>query len=188
MLIGYARVSTYDQNLDLQVDALKDIGCQKIFTDKSSGKNKERLGLDEALAYAREGDVIVTWKLDRMGRSLKHLVEVITDLESKGIGFTSIQENINTTTSGGKLIFHIFAALAEFESDIIKERTHAGLAAARSRGRNGGRPKALTDQQIKQLRVMSKDNSITVQEICKTFNISKGTYYKYKEDHQKGIN
>src|SRR2546428_930667 len=146
MLIGYARVSTQDQTIHLQKDALEKIGCTKIFTDTISGAKAGRPGLTEALAYVREGDTLVVWRLDRLGRSLKHLIETITALNNRKIGFKSIQENIDTTTSGGKLIFHIFGALAEFERDIIKERTQAGLQAARARGRLGGRPKALNQK------------------------------------------
>src|SRR5512147_779059 len=144
MLIGYARVSTTDQTLDLQKDALQKAGCDKIFTDTASGAKVERTGLDEALNYVRPGDTLVVWRLDRLGRSLKHLIETITGLANREIGFKSLTEAIDTTTSGGKLIFHIFGALAEFERDIIRERTQAGLTAARARGRKGGRPKALT--------------------------------------------
>src|SRR5438105_4145918 len=151
MLIGYARVSTSDQTLNLQKDALENIGCTKIFTDVISGATTERQGLDEALSYVREGDTLVVWRLDRLGRSLKHLIETITNLNNRKIGFKSIQENIDTTTSGGKLIFHIFGALAEFERDIIRERTKAGLQAARARGRLGGRPKSLTPKQVRHL-------------------------------------
>ena len=142
MLIGYARVSTQDQTLNLQKDALEKIGCSKIFTDIASGATTERTGLDEALAYVREGDSLVVWKLDRLGRSLKHLIETVTNLNNRKIGFQSITENIDTTTSGGKLIFHVFGALAEFERDLIRERTQAGLLAARARGRFGGRPES----------------------------------------------
>src|SRR5512147_2967937 len=144
MLIGYARVSTTDQTLDLQKDALQKAGCGRIFTDTASGAKAERIGLEEALNYVRPGDTLVVWRLDRLGRSLPHLIETITGLNNRGIGFKSITESIDTTTSGGKLIFHIFGALAEFERDLIKERTQAGLTAARARGRLGGRPKALT--------------------------------------------
>ena len=140
MLIGYARVSTQDQTLHLQMDALEKIGCTKIFTDTISGSATQRLGLDEALDYVREGDTLVVWKLDRLGRSLKHLIETIATLNNRKIGFKSITENIDTTTSGGKLVFHIFGALAEFERNLIRERTLAGLEAARARGRLGGRP------------------------------------------------
>src|SRR5437773_9356611 len=148
MNIGYARVSTQDQTLNLQKDALENIGCSKIFTDTISGSTTERKGLDAALAYVREGDSLVVWKLDRLGRSLKHLIETITQLNNRKIGFKSLTENIDTTTSGGKLIFHIFGALAEFERDIIRERTLAGLQAARARGRRGGRPKALASKTV----------------------------------------
>src|SRR5512132_4451673 len=151
MLIGYARVSTTDQTLDLQKDALEKAGCVRIFTDTASGSKAERIGLEEAMSHLREGDTLVVWRLDRRGRSLKHLIESITALATRGIGFKSITEAIDTTTSGGKLIFHIFGALAEFERDIIKERTQAGLTAARARGRKGGRPKALTPKKQEQL-------------------------------------
>src|ERR671918_3134384 len=144
MLIGYARVSTQDQTLNLQRDALQKIGCTKIFTDTASGAKAERIGFEEALDYVREGDTLVVWRLDRLGRSLKHLIETITRLNNRKIGFKSITEHIDTTTSGGKLVFHIFGALAEFERDIIKDRTKAGLHAARVRGRLGGRAKAKT--------------------------------------------
>ena len=139
MLIGYARVSTQDQHLDLQTDALEKAGCIKVFTDIASGAKTERNGLKEALAYLREGDILTVWKLDRLGRSLKHLIEVVNSLSAVNIGFQSLQEKIDTTTSGGKLIFHIFASLAEFERDLIRERTNAGLKAARTRGRMGDR-------------------------------------------------
>jgi len=141
MLIGYARVSTTEQTLALQSDALTKVGCSRIFTDTASGATTSRPGLTEAMTFAREGDVLVVWRLDRLGRSLKHLIETITTLDQQGIGFRSLTESIDTTTSGGKLIFHIFGALAEFERDIIRERTRAGLEAARARGRMGGRPK-----------------------------------------------
>src|SRR3954453_18785445 len=144
MLIGYARVSTQDQTLDLQIDALKKAGCEKFYTDTASGAKAERKGLEEALDYAREGDILVVWRLDRLGRSLRHLIETITLLNNRKVGFKSITESIDTTTSGGKLVFHIFGALAEFERDIIKDRTNAGLNAARARGHLGGRPKAKT--------------------------------------------
>ena len=135
MLIGYARVSTQDQTLDLQTDALKRAGCEKIFTDTTSGAKSERPGLQETMNHLRAGDTLVVWRLDRLGRTLKHLITTITDLSDKGIGLKSLQENMDTTTSGGKLIFHIFGALAEFEREVIKERTNAGLQAARARGK-----------------------------------------------------
>jgi DNA invertase Pin-like site-specific DNA recombinase len=141
MLIGYARVSTHEQTLNLQKDALEKAECSKIFTDVISGVKAERKGLDEALAYVRKGDTLVVWRLDRLGRSLPHLITTMTGLEERGIGFKSLTENIDTTTSGGKLIFHIFGALAEFERNLIRERTQAGLSAARARGKRAGRPK-----------------------------------------------
>jgi DNA invertase Pin-like site-specific DNA recombinase len=182
MNIGYARVSTQDQTLNLQKDGLENIGCSKIFTDTISGAKAERPGLTEALAYVREGDTLVVWRLDRLGRSLKHLIETITNLNNRKIGFKSIQENIDTTTSGGKLIFHIFGALAEFERDIIRERTNAGLAAARARGRLGGRPKAKTlntQKKVGMAQSLYDDKTNTIEEICKTLNISRATLYRY---------
>jgi DNA invertase Pin-like site-specific DNA recombinase len=160
MLIGYARVSTTDQTLDLQKDALEKAGCSRIFTDTASGAKAERIGLDEAMSHLREGDTLVVWRLDRLGRSLKHLIETITALNNRKIGFKSITEAIDTTTSGGKLIFHIFGALAEFERDIIRERTQAGLNAARARGRKGGRPKALTPKKAQQALTLYNDKNI----------------------------
>src|SRR5256886_16295322 len=182
MNIGYARVSTQDQTLNLQKDALEKIDCKKIFTDTASGVKAERKGLDEALEYVREGDTLVVWRLDRLGRSLKHLIETITKLNNRKIGFKSIQENIDTTTSGGKLVFHIFGALAEFERDIIKERTQAGLQAARARGRLGGRPKVTTlntPKKISLAQSLYDDKNNTIDEICKTLNISRATLYRY---------
>jgi DNA invertase Pin-like site-specific DNA recombinase len=143
MKVGYARVSTQEQNLSLQKDALKKAGCGKIFHDQVSGAKVKRPGLQEVKAYARESDTLVVWRLDRLGRSLNHLIETVTALEERGVGFQSLQESIDTTTSGGRLVFHIFGALAEFERNLIQERTRAGLAAARARGRQGGRPRAL---------------------------------------------
>src|SRR4249920_1365049 len=168
MLIGYARVSTSDQTLDLQEDALEKLGCSRIFTGTVSGAKAERTGLDEALNYIRQGDTLVVWRLDRLGRSLNHLIETITGLNNRHIGFKSITENIDTTTSGGKLIFHIFGALAEFERDIIRERTQAGLTAARARGRKGGRPKALTPKKQEQALILYNAKTATIDDICRT--------------------
>jgi DNA invertase Pin-like site-specific DNA recombinase len=179
MKIGYARVSTQDQTLALQKDALEKLDCKKIFTDAASGAKAERKGLDEALEYVREGDTLVVWRLDRLGRSLKHLIETITELNNRKIGFKSIQENIDTTTSGGKLVFHIFGALAEFERDIIRERTNAGLLAARARGRKGGRPKSLTEKKAGMARELYNNKNNSINEICKTLNISRTTLYRY---------
>src|SRR5947207_9853104 len=182
MNIGYARVSTQDQTLNLQKDALEHIGCAKIFTDVISGSTTERHGLHAALSYVREGDTLVVWRLDRLGRSLKHLIETITNLNNRKIGFKSITENIDTTTSGGKLVFHIFGALAEFERDIIRERTQAGLQAARARGRKGGRPKAKalnTPKKVTLAQSLYNDKNNSIDEICKTLNISRATLYRY---------
>jgi DNA invertase Pin-like site-specific DNA recombinase len=179
MFIGYARVSTTDQPLDLQKDALEKAGCERIFTDTASGAKQERVGLDEALSYVRKGDTLVVWRLDRLGRSLPHLIETITGLENRGIGFKSLTESIDTTTSGGKLVFHIFGALAEFERDIIRERTQAGLTAARSRGRKGGRPKALTPKKQEQALTLYNDKTNTIDDICRTLNVSRATLYRY---------
>src|SRR5574339_852726 len=143
MLVGYARVSTLEQTLALQQDALTKAGCERLFTDTASGSQAVRPGLEEALAYVRPGDTLVVWRLDRLGRSLRHLIDTIALLQERGIGFRSLPEQLATTTSGGKLVFHVFGALAEFERDLIRERTQAGLLAARARGRLGGRPKAL---------------------------------------------
>src|SRR5919106_4087167 len=177
MNIGYARVSTQDQTLALQKDALKKIGCNKIFTDTASGTKEERKGLEDALNYVREGDTLVVWRLDRLGRSLKHLIETISQLDTRKIGFKSLTENIDTTTSGGKLIFHIFGALAEFERNLIRERTTAGLMAARARGRTGGRPKVLTGKKLSIAQDLY-DKRHPIAEICQTLKISKATLYR----------
>ncbi len=181
MLIGYARVSTQDQTLDLQTDALKQVGCDKIFTDTTSGAKAERPGLQDAMNHLRAGDTLVVWRLDRLGRTLKHLIATITDLSDNGIGFKSLQENMHTTTSGGKLIFHIFGALAEFEREVIRERTNAGLQAARARGRLGGRPKlqALDPKKVALARKLYDDGHMPVQEICDTLHIGRSTLYRY---------
>ena len=180
MLVGYARVSTTDQNLDLQKDALQAAGCERLFTDTASGAKAERPGLSQALNECRKGDTLVVWKLDRLGRSLPHLVETVRDLADKGIGFKSLQESIDTTTSGGKLIFHIFASLAEFERDLIRERTNAGLSAARARGRKGGRPKGVMDpNKQKAALALKNDTSRSISEICEILGVCRNTYYKY---------
>jgi DNA invertase Pin-like site-specific DNA recombinase len=185
MLIGYARVSTHDQTLNLQQDALAKAGCTKTFTDTASGAKAERQGLDEALNYVRKGDTLVVWRLDRLGRSLPHLITTMTTLEEREIGFKSLTENIDTTTSGGKLIFHIFDALAEFERNLIRERTIAGLTAARARGRTGGRPKALTDRQIGIAQSLYADKKTSIPEICRTLKISKTTFYRHIKTRQR---
>ncbi len=178
MLIGYARVSTQDQSLDLQHDALKRAGCEKVFSDVASGAKAARPSLEQALSHAREGDTLVVWKLDRLGRSLRHLIDSIQALNGRGVGFRSLQESIDTTTPGGKLVFHVFGALAEFERDLIRERTNAGLASARARGRKGGRPKALSQKQLQQAKTLVKDPSLSIDEICKTLRVSRSTLYR----------
>lgn len=184
MRIGYARVSTAEQNLALQTDALNAAGCERLFTDTVSGARVDRPGLAAALTMCRRGDTLVVWKLDRLGRSLPHLVETVRDLGTRGVGFKSVQEQIDTTTSGGKLIFHIFASLAEFERDLIRERTNAGLAAARARGRTGGRPKGVDQKKQKAALALKKEARRSVREICEIVGISRNTYYKYTREEE----
>lgn len=179
MDVGYARVSTKGQHLSMQEDALKDSGCKEIYTDIASGSRSERPGLDNALSYLREGDTLVVWKLDRLGRSIQHLIETVAALNKRKIAFKSLQENIDTKTSGGKLIFHIFGALAEFERDLIRERTEAGLKSARARGHMGGRPSLLDNRQIKRMIEMYDAKKNTVAEICKIYEISRPSFYNY---------
>jgi len=179
MNIGYARVSTGDQTLDLQLDALTKADCGRVFTETASGAKSDRPLLKEAVEYLRPGDTLVVWRLDRLGRSLQHLIETVTALEGRGIGFCSLTESIDTTTPGGKLIFHVFGALAEFERDLIQERTHAGLAAARARGRTGGRPRKLNDpKQLALARRLYADGQTDVATICSTLGISRATFYR----------
>ena len=180
MTVGYARVSTEDQTVALQTDALKSVGCGRLFTDTVSGAKAHRPGLDAALEFLRSGDTLVVWRLDRLGRSLKNLIELTALLEQRQIGFKSLTEQIDTTTSGGKLIFHVFGALAEFERDLIRERTRAGLAAARARGRKGGRkPKLDTPQKVAMAKSLYQDKSHTIREICSTLRISRAALYRY---------
>lgn len=179
MKIGYARISTEYQNLHMQEDALKSAGCEEIYTDVSSGSKSQRPGLDKALNFAREGDMIVVWKLDRLGRSIQHLIQTVTLLQQRKILFKSLQENIDTGTSSGMLVFHIFGALAEFERDLIRERTDAGLKAARVRGRMGGRPPMLDNRQINRMIEMYDEQKNTVAEICKIYDISRPSFYNY---------
>jgi len=164
--------------------ALQKAGCEQIYTDRVSGTKAERKGLTDALSHLRSGDTLVVWRLDRLGRSLRHLIDTVTDLEARGIGFKSLTENIDTTTSGGKLVFHIFAALAEFEREIIRERTKAGLTAARARGKLGGRPKALTKKQVDMLRSLASDSNNSIDAICQTLGIGRTTYYRYVKADQ----
>ena len=178
MKIGYERVSTVDQNLSLQRDALERDGCEKIFTDKASGTKTDRPGLAEAITFARSGDTLVVWKLDRLGRSLPHLIETVGALEQAGIGFRSITENLDTTTPGGRLLFHIMGALAQFERDLIKERTNAGLQSARDAGVKFGRKPKLTPEQRKTFRKLA-DDGYDYKDLARTFGISEATVYRY---------
>lgn len=178
MKIGYARVSTEDQNLSLQNDALERVGCERIFEDKESGSKADRPGLLEALGYARSGDCLVVWRLDRLGRSLPDLLRIVADLEKKGIGFESVTEKIETGTAAGRLVFHVFAALAEFERNIIRERTMAGLSAARARGRKGGRPR-LSEEKVAAVQALAMDRNKRPVEICRALGISRASFYKY---------
>ncbi len=173
MKIGYARVSTLEQNPELQLDALEKAGCEKVFSDTVSGAKADRPGLQEALSYVRNDDCLVVWRLDRLGRSLKHLIKVVEELDDNGIGFVSLQEGFDTTTSGGKLVFQIFGALAEFERNLIKERTNAGLAAARARGRLGGRKEKLDVSQRDTLQKMYDSKDHTIKDICSTMGVIK---------------
>jgi DNA invertase Pin-like site-specific DNA recombinase len=183
MKIGYIRVSTQEQNETLQVDALKNVGCEKFFTDKGSGAKFERKGLEQLKAFVRSGDTVIVWKLDRLGRSLKDLIFTLNVLKERGVDFLSLTEKIDTTTPGGKLIFHLMGALAEFERDLIRERTNAGLSAARARGRVGGRPRKLkTNGKVALARSLFADKSNSLQEICSTLGISRSTLYRYVKE------
>lgn len=182
MLIGYARVSTDDQNLNLQRDALEQAGCKKIYEDQLSGAKAARPGLQQTLDVLREGDVLVVWRLDRLGRSLKDLLQIVEVLDERGVELQSLQESINTMSSGGKLVFHIFAALAEFERNLIRERTQAGLKAAKARGRKGGRPKALSPAQRRVAVRLYAEKKHTITQICTMMGISKPTLYSYLEE------
>ena len=184
MLIGYARISTPDQNLDMQIDRLKAAGCEKIFTDCISGAKSDRPGLNKALDFARSTDVLVVWKLDRLGRSLTHLISTVQSLTERGIEFKSLQENLDTVSAGGKLIFHLFGAIAEFERDLIRERTKAGLESARARGRKGGRRKVLSAAKIKAGKDLAADTTRSVSEICQLLGCSQSTYFRYIKERK----
>jgi DNA invertase Pin-like site-specific DNA recombinase len=178
-LLGYARVSTTDQQPQLQVDALQRAGCYRVFTETASGARTDRPILEQLLDQLRPGDTLVVWKLDRLGRSLRHLVDTVTGLAERGIGFRSLQEAIDTTTPGGKLVFHVFAALAEFERDLVRERTAAGLAAARARGRRGGRPSVLTGHKLQVAWEMYASGQYSVAAIAKTLGVSRASIYRH---------
>jgi len=175
MIVGYARVSTQDQNPEYQVDAFKKAECEQIFQEKVTGKLRERPELSKCLRMLRKGDTLIVWKLDRLARSLKDLVEIIQDLNEREVGFKSLTESIDTTSSGGRLVFHIFGALAEFEHSLIRERTIAGLEAARARGRKGGRKPSMSDSDIKKAAAMLSDPKITKKEVAEHFDVSRTT-------------
>jgi len=185
-LLGYARVSTADQQPQLQVDALERAGCYRVFTETASGARSDRPVLEQVLDQLRRGDTLVVWKLDRLGRSLRHLVDTVTELAERGIGFRSLQEAIDTTTTpGGKLVFHVFAALAEFERDLIRERTAAGLAAARARGRRGGRPSVMTAHKARVAQEMYRSGQCTVATIATTLGVSRASIYRHVADSSR---
>ena len=177
--IGYARISTDDQNLDLQRDALLKANCDVIYEEAGSGRNVERPELMQCLKALREGDTLVVWRLDRLGRSLSDLVQIISQLEQNQIYFESVTEKIETSSAAGKLIFHVFAALSEFERNLIRERTSAGLAAARARGRNGGRPRVLSERQVREIKLLLSDPETRVSDVAKRYGVSRTTVYKY---------
>jgi DNA invertase Pin-like site-specific DNA recombinase len=175
--VGYARVSTAEQDPTLQLDALASAGCTKVFEDYASGARADRAGLQSALAYARDGDVLIVWKSDRLGRSLPHLIEIVTTLEKRGVGFRSITEAIDTTTPGGRLVFHLFGALGQFERDLIQERTRAGLAAAMARGRKGGRKRVVVPEKLERARRMVA-KGLTVREAAIRLKVGKTALYE----------
>ncbi|MEJ2638512.1 MAG: recombinase family protein [Desulfosarcinaceae bacterium] len=178
MKIGCARISTSDQTLTPLTDALNDAGCKRWFTDIASGAKTQRPGLDKAVEFCRSGDTLVVWKLDRMGRSMSHLIGMIKVLEKRDVGFQSLAENIDTTTSDGRLIFHLFGALAEFERDLIRERVQAGLKSARARGRKGG-PPAVSKEIRSMAKTLMADKTLSISQICERLGIAKSTLYKY---------
>jgi DNA invertase Pin-like site-specific DNA recombinase len=179
MMIGYARVSTQDQSPALQLDALGAAGCDRIFEEKASGAQRDRPELKAALEYMRDGDVLVVWKLDRLARSLGQLIDTVDSLKERGIGFRSLTEQIDTTTPAGKLTFHIFGAMAEFERSIIRERTRAGLDAARARGRMGGRPRALSEKDLVAAKALLSDPAITFEEVSRRLKVAPATLYRH---------
>ena len=178
LAFGYARVSTIEQNEDLQQDALDRAGCDRVFVDKASGKLEHRPALDDMLAHLRAGDTVVVWRLDRLGRSLRHLIDVVSELDRRGISLRSLTESIDTSTPGGKLVFHVFGALAEFERDLIRERTQAGLAAARARGRVGGRPTVWTPEKLAAARAMYEEGEHDVATIARVLGVSRASVYR----------
>ena len=184
--LGYARVSTEDQNLDLQRDALAQAGCRQVYEEKASGKGADRPELDHVLADLRPGDTLVVWRLDRLGRNLADLVRIVSDLCSKDVGFESLTERIDTVTATGELVFHLFASLAQFERNLIRERTRAGLASARARGRKGGRPPKLGSKEMREIRVLLRDPDVTVSSVAKRYGVSRVTLYAHLNAPAKG--
>lgn len=176
--LAYARVSTGDQDARLQHDALTAAGCYRIFTDTASGALQSRPQLDQLMDQLRPGDTLVVWRLDRLGRSIRHLIDQLSELQARGIEFRSLQENIDTSSPGGRLVFHIFASSAEFERDLIRERTNAGLAAARARGRTGGRPPRLTPYQVATAKKLYEQQDMTVAQIGEVLGVSRSTIYR----------
>lgn len=184
MRIGYIRVSTEDQTTAPQRDALTTHGCETIYSEHRSGKDTNRPELENCLKALRAGDTLIVWRLDRLGRNLSDLISIVRNLETRGIGFTSLTEQIDTTTPAGRLVFHVFAALAEFERNLIQERTQAGLKAARARGRNGGRPKKLTGKNLAMAQSLMQDKTNTVNAIAKQFGVSRSTLYRLIQQHE----
>jgi DNA invertase Pin-like site-specific DNA recombinase len=177
-MLGYARVSTFEQDEALQVDALRSAGCARVFVDKASGKLEHRPQLDALLDQLRPGDTVVVWRLDRLGRSLRHLIDTVQELDDGGVAFRSLTENIDTATPGGRLVFHVFGALAEFERDLIRERTIAGLAAARARGRKGGRPTVWTQEKVRAAWRLHAVGDTDVSSIARTLGVSRASVYR----------
>ncbi|OZF41333.1 MULTISPECIES: recombinase family protein [Nocardiaceae] len=177
-LLGYARVSTTEQSADAQRDALSAAGCSRVWVETASGATTSRPELSDLFSHLRSGDTLVVWRLDRLGRSLPHLLQTVEDLDSDGVGFRSLTESIDTTTSGGKLIYSIFGALAEFERNLIRERTQLGLAAARAQGRTGGRPRSMSEAKIKQARRM-RAGGMSLADIRDVVGVSRSTLYRY---------
>jgi DNA invertase Pin-like site-specific DNA recombinase len=179
MNVGYARVSRQDQNPQMQRRELREAGCERIFEERISSRKESRAELERALEYCRQGDVLVVWKLDRLGRSLKELIELVGRLQERGVEFRSLRESLDTTTPAGKLVFHVFASLAEFERDIIRERTMAGLEAARARGKKGGRKRVMDERKIALAARLMKDRDVPISEVCGAVDVSRATLYRY---------
>lgn len=186
MLIGYARVSTRDQEPHLQLDALRQAACERLFEETASGAKRDRSELNAALDYVRAGDSLVVWKLDRLARSTRQLLETVEVLEQRGIGLKILTQNIDAASAGGRSVFTLFSAIAEFEREIIRERTRAGLDAARSRGRTGGRPRALSEKELKEARALLADSEITVENVARRLGVGPSTLYRYRPAARHG--